>query len=296
MQYSKPPLSFEAQADLLLKRGLIADRQDLIQRLQTVNYYRISGYLFPFRRDDDTYNPGTTLDQVWAIYTFDRQMRIMTMDAIERVEVAVRTQLAYHFARTCGPFDYNYIKYLPGINQLEHEKWLNDLRAEVNRSNEVFIRHFKKKYGDIHKELPIWMLTEVMSFGKTLTFFRGVNHEIQQAVAVRYRIPHNVLESWLRSLNAIRNICAHHGRLWNRTLGYKPQLPNRRKHSQWYSPFDIPQDKLFSLLTILNFLLKVDAPTSQWKLRLFKLFADHPHISIRPYGFPGEWKQHQLWI
>jgi abortive infection bacteriophage resistance protein len=295
MQYSKPSLTFEQQADLLLSRGLIADRLMLIDRLQCVNYYRLSGYLYPFRLENDTYKNGTTLDQVWQIYTFDRQLRILVMDAIERVEVSVRTQLAYHFAQHYGPFAYTSKHLFPNMEAEEYQKWLHELRAEVERTNEVFIQHFRNKYGDRHADLPIWMLTEVMSFGKTLTFYRTVSREIQNPVALRYHIPHNLLESWLRSLNAVRNICAHHGRLWNRVLGYKPQLPNPKKHSEWYQPFPIPQDKMFVILTILRYLLRFDAPTSRWSDRLGKLITDNKFISLRPYGFPNQWEEHTIW-
>jgi abortive infection bacteriophage resistance protein len=90
MNYDKPPLSFAAQADLLLKRGLIADRTLLIDRLKNVNYYRLSGYLYPYRLANDNYKPGTTFDKVWRHYTFDRQLRLIVIDAIERFEVSIR--------------------------------------------------------------------------------------------------------------------------------------------------------------------------------------------------------------
>ena len=107
MRYTKPPLSFEEQADKLIRRGLVADKKELISRLQHVNYYRLSAYLYPYRNhDDDSYHPDTTLEKVWKHYTFDRQLRLIVMDAIERVEVAVRTQLVYHFVHQFGPFGY----------------------------------------------------------------------------------------------------------------------------------------------------------------------------------------------
>ena len=98
MEYKKSPLTFEQQADLLISRGLQADRAQLISSLKSVNYYRLTGYLYPFRMADDTFKPGTTLEMVWRRYSFDRRLRVLVMDAIERVEVAVRTQLVYHFS------------------------------------------------------------------------------------------------------------------------------------------------------------------------------------------------------
>jgi abortive infection bacteriophage resistance protein len=102
MQYDKPPLTFAQQADLLLDRGLVADREELLSRLRNVSYYRLSGYWYPFRRPDDTFAPGTTLADIWERYTFDRRLRLIAMDAIENVEVRIRTELVYALAHGQG--------------------------------------------------------------------------------------------------------------------------------------------------------------------------------------------------
>ena len=108
MKYTKSPLTLEQQADLLLSRGMLGDRALMIDRLAVVNYYRLSGYWHPFRKQgDDAFRPGTTFEAVWDRYVFDRHLRLLVMDAIERIEVAVRTQLAYSLAHRQGdPFAY----------------------------------------------------------------------------------------------------------------------------------------------------------------------------------------------
>jgi abortive infection bacteriophage resistance protein len=295
MKYEKPPLTFEQQADLLISRGLIADRDVLISRLRAVNYYRLSGYLYTFRESDTVFKAGTTLDKVWHHYIFDRQLRMIVMDGIERVEVAVRTQLAYLFAHSCGPFAYSNPANLPGLWPEAHARWLDDLKQETDRSTETFIKHFQEQYGDSHSMLPLWMLVEVMSFGKTLTFYKGVHRDMRRDVAAQYGVPDTVLYSWLTSLNAIRNICAHHGRLWNRVLGYKPKLPNQRKYPEWYEPVVIPQERVFVILTILRYLLKLVAPTTRWEERLRSLLANNSDISRSAMGFPDNWNESSLW-
>ena len=96
MKYAKPPLTLEQQADQLLPRGMVGDRDVMIARLRSVSYYRLSGYWFPFRNADDSFKPGTSFEAVWNRYVFDRRLRLLVMDAIERIEVAVRSQLAHH--------------------------------------------------------------------------------------------------------------------------------------------------------------------------------------------------------
>src|SRR5581483_3784677 len=123
MIYPKKALSLEDQADLMLNRGLVANRDELISRLKVVNYYRLSGYLHPFRVRDatgkptDNFMPGTSFDIVWRRYNFDRRLRIILLDAIERIEVSVRTRLVFHFVMAHGPFGYLSDKNLPGFKQ-----------------------------------------------------------------------------------------------------------------------------------------------------------------------------------
>lgn len=103
--YTKPWLSFEQQADLLInKRGLVADRDNLIKHLADIGYYRLSGYWYILKRQpkvdkdgtqDERFIEGTSFDQIWRLYIFDRRFRLVVLDAIERVEVYFRTQLAY---------------------------------------------------------------------------------------------------------------------------------------------------------------------------------------------------------
>ena len=187
MEYRKPTLTFEQQADLLLSRGMVAGREELIRRLKTVSYYRLSGYWYPFRNADDTLQPGTSLDHVWRRYTFDRKLRLLVLDAIDRVEIAVRTGLAYHHCHAHGPFGYLTTASLPGLDVGDFTRFRGKLKDEVRRSQEAFVTHFKAKYGDVHSDLPLWMATELMSFGMVFTLFRGMEKTIKRRVAVGLR-------------------------------------------------------------------------------------------------------------
>lgn len=166
MKYEKEPLTLEAQADLLIRRGLVADRDELIERLKVVNYYRLSGYLFPFRQADNNYQPGTTLDTIWRRYNFDRRLRILLFDGVERIEVAVRTRCVYHFVHEYGAFGHLEKANLPNLKMRKHKRsrwqklqswllrrenvgcphqqWLTKLKTEKNRSREVFVKEFEK--------------------------------------------------------------------------------------------------------------------------------------------------------
>ena len=149
LRYKKPPLTFPQQADKLLSRGLIADRDTLIQRLKTVNYYRLSAYWHTFRDQNSTTDallPGTEFDVIWRRYTFDRRLRLLVIDAIERIEVAVRTRLTNIHTLKYGAFGYLHSKNLGNMSKISHAEFLKKIRIETGRSRDDFVQHFKRKY------------------------------------------------------------------------------------------------------------------------------------------------------
>jgi len=304
MKYAKPPLSFEQQADLLLSRGMTGDRGVIIARLSVTNYYRLSGYWHPFRQPApiagapalDGFKPGTSFDEVWCRYAFDRHLRLLVMDAIERIEVAVRTQLAYYHAHDHGPFAYaTDAASMPKLRGGDFAKFVERTREEIARSKDTFSDHFREKYGDHHDFFPAWMLAEVMTFGTMLTFFRGASKKVKQNVANVFEMPEAVLDSWLLTLNAVRNICAHHGRLWNRELGVKPFIPRINEYPAWHTPVKVRNNRMFSVLTICKWSLDRVAPQSRWADRLHKLLSDSPRIPLVSMGFPANWRECPIW-
>jgi abortive infection bacteriophage resistance protein len=297
MKYEKKPTTFEEQADKLLSRGLVADREELLQRLNAVSYYRLSGYLYPFRKpDSEQYREGTTLTLIWGRYCFDRRLRVLVLDAIERIEVSARTKLVHHFSHAHGPFGYLDDQNLPNLKIDEYLEWRTSLVEETHRSKETFAKHFFTTYGDCHKELPVWMLAEVMSMGSTLTFFKGVDQNIQRKIAAEYGLADELFLSWFRSLNAARNICAHHSRFWNRELGYAPFLPSKNKFPAWHGESKLKNNRTGIILMICRHMLALITPTTRWRSRVEELFAEYPDIPVQDMGLPHDWKAHRVWM
>ncbi len=297
MKYQKIPLSFEAQADLLLGRGLDGDRGTLISRLRAVNYYRLSAYWYTFRdvhAGGDRLLPGTALDTVWRRYVFDRHLRLQVMDAIERIEVALRTEIVNRFTLTHGAFGHLDRANLPGLTAEDHRFLLERVRSEQSKSREDFVRHYQAKYTS-ETELPLWMAVELMTFGTMYTLFRGLPSRTKKDVARTYGLHAPVLASWLRTLNHVRNACAHHSRLWNREFDATPLIPEVKHDPDWHTPVQIGSDRMFGVLTVLYYLLKQVAPQSAWKERYKQLLADYPDVPIRFMGFPDNWEASPIW-
>ena len=278
-----------------MARGMVvADPGEPIRKLEAVGYYRLCAYWHPYRQQDSSFAPGTSFDVVWDRYRFDRQLRLAVMDAIERVEVAVRSALITDLALRYGPFAHVDYKNFPQADQQRHSRFVDELREEAQRSREAFVEHAKATYDEF-PDLPIWAAAETMTFGAMFTLFKMSERRIRASVAKRYGLGEPVLTSWLQTLNYVRNICAHHARLWNRELALKPALPDLKNDPRWYSPGRVGNNRAFVLLTLLHYMICQVAPQTGWRGRLFALVDKFPGVPLASMGMMPEWRDHQLW-
>lgn len=332
--YNKPYLTFEQQLELLKKRGMeIAAGAEpaVLAGLRRIGYYRLSAYWYPLRKTDesrgssvqrlDDFRHGATFGQVLGLYEFDKRLRLLVLDAIELVEVSLRVSIAYHLGRR-DPFAHmkpellhgGFVKKAkslrgvqghgssrPGRSEqaTDYDDWLRKHDEVVSRSKEVFVQHYLKKYGE---PLPIWVSIELWEFGMLTRFFGGMKNEDQEEIASQYEVPGaNVLESWLRTMNVLRNVAAHHGRLWNRIIAFPPRLPPRGGRQDLDFLWELPEGskgRLFSRLSILLYLVSVIDPESSWPLGLRELlgnFPEIPELSLADMGFPQGWTSLPLW-
>lgn len=295
MRYVKPSLDIPRQVQRLKERGMLGNEETMAERLSVVSYYRLTAYWHPFRNDDDEFNPGTEFETVWQRYVFDRHLRLLVLDAIERIEITVRTQLALKHSLHYSPFAYAEDQTsLPRLKNHDHQRFQNSIIQEYRRSDELFVKHFKKNYGDSHQYLPVWIGSEIMSFGGILTFYRGCIPSIRHDVAECFGVHQTVFESWMMALNVIRNICAHHGRLWNRVLGIKPKIPD--KDPIWHEPESVENDRIFAILTICKHCLSRIAPQSHWAVRLLELLDRFNEIPQNEMGIPANWQKYPIWV
>jgi len=301
LRYEKPAKTLEEQADLLLSRGLVADKDKLVATLAQVNYYRLSTYLYTYRDGSDAFVPGTHLDRVLRLYEFDHALRMLLLDAIEGVEILVRTQLAYHFALRYGPFDWARPELFPNFSTLHDDfgRWQTKLQEQTRRSrdqksNEDTVTHFFRKYGDSHDRLPIWMLVEIMDFGSTLSFFRGVETSIRKDVSRSLNQPEELVLSWLLSLNTVRNRCAHHARLWNWQLGFPVKLPNQRKYPEWVLP-GLSNRYVGATLYICSWISDRLITKDHWREKARAALLSYGDLDLSRIGMPRGWERDRIW-
>jgi abortive infection bacteriophage resistance protein len=291
--FGKPPTTYAEQVALLQQRGMaIDDPAGTEFYLQHLNYYRLGAYWLPFEADHatHTFRPGTAFGDVLNLYIFDRELRLLVLDAIERVEVSVRGQWAYQLAHRHGPH-----AHLDPALAFKHHRWqanLDKLTDEVDRSDETFIKHLKATYAE--PSPPIWAVCEVMSLGLLSRWYNNLKPmPTRRAIAAAYAMDEKVLESWLHHLSLIRNTCAHHSRLWNREFTITPLLP-RNKPEGLAAQCNPGSRKIYNTLVMLNHCMDVIAPQHHWRARLPELIARHA-IPVGAMDFPARWEQMAIW-
>jgi abortive infection bacteriophage resistance protein len=295
--YTKPWLSLADQLTRLERGGMtIADRSAASTFLRHLNYYRFSGYALAFETSRHCYVPGTTFEQIRQAYGFDRSLRDLIADAMEVIELDVRTSVAYHFGQSHGAFGHTQASHF--FPRFDHRRWLADLHRETDRSSERFIGHFKTRYRE-YPDIPLWVATEIMSFGTLSRMIQGMWKGDQKAVAHRYGLQPAVLTSALHHLVYVRNLCAHHARLWDREWTIKPTLPPGKN---WAPPLLPGNDRLFASLLVQATFLKGCATerafSHDWRLRLEDLVRNHAPACPHPdqqMGLTPRWTQHPLW-
>lgn len=289
-KYSKPALNFSDQLAKLKGRGMIVgDETQTIHWLKTISYYRLSAYCRPFKKPDDTYEPGTRFEKIQVLYSFDRKLRLLLLDAIERIEVALRAAITYHISTKFGTFGHcNPRAFIAGFR---HAEFLNDLRVAEASSHELFVRHFRSKYT-AEGYLPIWMATELLSLGAVSWMFKFLAADLFKKVVKGFNAHEFFMPSWIHSLSYVRNICAHHSRLWNRTLAIRPKLPDS---APWF-PYRVPDNaNVYCILVIVHHLLKTIAPEETWTNRLVSLCDDFPDVPLEALGMPANWRDLPPW-
>ena len=209
------------------------------------------------------------------------------MQALDRIEVGVRAIMTYHLAHDLGVFGYadpaNFgAKY-------NHARLMQTLANEEAKSTELFVRHYRGKYTS-EKHLPVWMATELLSFGALSTMHSHLKGNVRKKVAQEFGLPDPVFTSWLHTLTAIRNVCAHHNRLWNRELSVKPLL----LHS-WQAS-SLGNRRYYVIALVIQSLLSHVAPKAQWKERLKAHFQAHPTTDLTAMEFPANWQTIPPWL
>lgn len=329
MEYGKTAKTTQELVKQLADRGMFIQDMNYAEIvLSRINYYRLSGYWFPFQnkfvkvepipedvsdeeRDvlENKFVSRITFQNIVDIYRFDTKLRSLCFDALEKIEVAVNTLICEHMCCKYGGFWFendenvqvrvNKVKgktevtFSSDVLQLRLEKLLED------NSRTQCIKHFRHKYSN--KFPPYWILSQIITFG-LLSQYASLKNDDRKEIAARLNVPDTFLMEALRALSYVRNICAHYGRLWNRFLVIPPPAVSF-KSSGKYKQVDVMTRKSFyDVFYLIAFFLTKIAPDSKWCRLVSRLidryaektmlnrFKNESLISFDKMGFPLEWE------
>ena len=329
-QFTKPAITPEDQLQLLIDRGLtIQDQDRALSFIKAVSFFRLSPYMRPFQQADDnhTFHGSAGFKQLSELYDFDRRLRLLVIDAIERAEVAVRAHMSNHMGVKYGTHWYldkesfrhdyrhqelidsieskqdnaarDYLRECDRIDQLRKSE-LEKTALKLRRKQETYARHYQMTYT-APALMPNWAMLEELTLGQLSHMYKGLRRaNDKKAIARELGLAAPLMESWLHTLTAVRNMCAHHSRLWNRELGIKPASP---KSAQFNWPNYLKNSgqepmhtRISVVLAILQHFMNECAPHASWQHRLIELFDQFPQIALRSMGLPDNWRNDPFWL
>ena len=319
MTQNKEWKSFQEQLDLLKNRGLLVDNEPAaLDYLDRIGYYRLSGYWYSFRELNIAQENDGTLsscrknqfienghfEDAVKIYIFDKKLRLLALDALERIELAVRVDIAHLLGEKdihaheniqlfSGHFSKQIIKKGRDKGKTKHQVWLERHAQVLKRARrEPFVAHYNQKYG----KLPIWVAIDVWDFGLMSKLYDGMKPVDQLGIAKKYgAIDGREFAGWLRSFNFIRNVSAHHSRLWNINVLERAAL--LQDDTYWRQ---LNNARPFYYFCLLKKLMDVICPNSSWGQRFAELIAEFPEVgcqavTLKDFGLLEDWQNWSLW-
>lgn len=294
IDYTKPSLTYQQQIDQLKKRGLLINNNEkALHLLANISYYRLSGYWYPLLIDKQAhiFKPNATLETAFSLYCFDRELRQLVLAEIEKIEVAVRAKISYVLSQKHGPFWFQQQTLFN--NPVKHAETLTKISVEFARSDEEFIHAFKNKYNNPLP--PSWMMMEITSFGAMSQLYKNLKPgREKREIAHYFGLSDSVFSTWLHSMVYLRNVCAHHTRLWNRAMSIRPQIPDAPRKT-WLQNTQIQNDRTYFILSMVAYLLQTVNPHNRFIQKFKNLLHKYSNVDTKALGFPQNWDNEVLW-
>jgi abortive infection bacteriophage resistance protein len=244
-------------------------------------------------KEDHEFKKGSTFENAFQMYCFDRELKQLISGDIEKIEVSFRAKLTYVLSHKYNAFWYTY----EGLfkNKGIHLKSLETTYKMVSDSTEDFAIKYRKKYVNTYQ--PSWMALEIVTFTHLSVVYENLKDTAAKSkIAEHYGVPYQLLENWLKILTYTRNICAHHSRFWNRNLSLPIKKATKELPFDWIEQIDIPRNKSYIYLSAIKYLLDRVNPNNTFTERITNLFQKYNNIDIhKGMSFPEDWKEQPLW-
>lgn len=281
---------------LLKNRGLlIADEEKAAGYIYNIGYFRLSAYFYPllkFPKEQHLYKPGATFVQALNMYRFDRKLRLLLFNEIEKIEVAIRSCITNAVSEY-----FNNLFWITNpayfFNMQSFRYTQDTIDAELKKSKEDFILHFRSAYTDDYP--PAWMIAEILPLGLLCRIYTNLkDNVIKKRVAQHFGLQVPVFSSWIVILAGLRNMCCHHCRTWNRELATITTEPRRTKYG-WIDSSRTDKRRMYYRICMIRYFLYTVSPNNSFKDKLKTLLAAYPNIDTAAMGFPSDWESEDIW-
>lgn len=304
---NQKPRTIEEQIKMLRSRGMHFSSEEYAKGcLSHISYFRLK-YYWTDMIDEETehdFLEDASFDDVIARYNFDRNLRLILFDAIEIIEIALRAKIINHLsqAKDSG------LWYLNGSlfeKKGYYEDMILDLKCEFERSTEPFAKKYMAQHANWDSESmegdnpDAWMILEVATFGTLSKMYKNLKSQLPQRAIIANEFglySANELSSWLEAISVLRNIIAHHSRLWNRSLAKQPMNIKGHRDKWLNTPFtDNQKKKPYGVVTAMLYLCNAVYPENQIKEKILSLLNNNKDIPYSKLGFTGNWQKEPIW-
>lgn len=292
----KEAKTFEQQIEILKSRNLIIDDEEYaLNILKKVNYYRLSGYYSFYydrnNKEDCRFIENTKFEDIYKLYCFDRELRLILFNLTQNLEIMFRTHLAYEIAHGYGVngwecldlfFDYEENNNDKKNFMVEnYTKFRTNVQKKAKRSKEQFISHYEKKYNS---KFPVWVIIETVDFGDISKLYKNMKAKDKNSLSKKYYNGYrsHYIENWLEMSVILRNICAHHGRM----VGRKVFMVRQNKF--------MSENKckgLFALILGIKQMMKDSEEWDEFVCEMSNLIKKYNFIDLNLIYFPDNWEE-----
>lgn len=283
--YERVATDIEKQIHTLKLRGLlIEDREYAKNALLQIGYFRFKGYCLPYYEKKDSFKEGISFSYIYNNYRFDERLRLLFFQIIEHVEVELKSIIGYRFSLENGPLGYYNNIYF--YDDSKHSLWLSDHEIAIKKAltrNESFPQHYVDNYEN---QFPLWVAFEMTTFGNLSKFFANINSTLQKQISLEaYNIHPTLLRSWMYILSAVRNMCAHTSRLYDKFFPFELQVPKNER-------FIFPVNKPFIVVYICKKICLDEDYFNRFYTNLKELIRIYTDwIDLDKIGFPENWEE-----
>jgi abortive infection bacteriophage resistance protein len=296
MKYSKSSLTTAQHIQLLKDRNLdIPCEIRATKYLNNVGYFRLTGYMYHLQTMDGNHSfiGEVSFDTIINLYQFDKKLRAIIIEYMERIEVAVKAKLTNMYSLSYGFFWYTKEE-LFADREIFHN--INEEIAKTfENPQEGFLKSFKFNYKS-EPCPPSNMALETLTLGKLSKLYKGLkNDEEKVEIATEFNLVSSLLTSWLVYLTNVRNVCAHHSRLWNKKItADRPTIPSREKFKFNGTMTNDFNTTMYGVISIINKVLLSFNPENHFILKIENLINEYS-VDVSLMGFPEDWKTEAHW-